>query len=702
MLFRLFQQQLARRPLATQMAVTGVISGAGDLFAQYISGEKEWDKWRTARFFAVQTFFVAPSLSVWFRVLERVKSSNLKLLPLKRVFVDQLTFIKESKDRMTRDWWTIYSNSLKLWPAVQLINFYFMPLNYRVILVQSVAFFWNTYLSFATQQSKTAPPAQIELGNPATTEQRTVKDKSDETRFLQQRLIDCGMQCGGTIAKYSRIVGGFRVNIAKQMTTAVDDTPHSKYEKAVLLLNGLQSNAEVIKKMREQRDQVQNENIPESRRFLKSLNISNNDLNSLNVIHVSGTKGKGSTCAFIEQILRDFGLKTGLYTSPHLIHVRERIRINGAPISEESFAEQFFFVYNKLKEENKDSMPAYFKFLTLMAFHVFLKEKTDVVILEVGIGGEHDCTNVIEKPVTCGITTLDHDHTSILGQELTGIAWHKAGILKKNAVAVFSPTVEAAEKVIRQRSAERETTVVEAPPLEAYQWPRDVTAGIAGRHQALNMSLALQLSRIWLSKQRENQSSSLFMKSDWSPGTGYQVPASFCDALESCHWPGRSQVLQTDRIKFLIDGAHTPKSMEACADWAREAFSCNDSDSGKYLLFQCTADRNPASLLECLKAYKFEKVLFCPTQLSVSTKKTSDSANFNQPGGQQLEKAKLCSEAWRSLTGEDALLFDCVSSAMDWLEDQSKEKKLAVLVTGSLHLVGSVLNVVTSKYNVSP
>ncbi|VDO21582.1 unnamed protein product [Brugia timori] len=125
------------------------------------------------------------------------------------------------------------------------------------------------------------------------------------------------------------------------------------------------------------------------------------EIDRLNVIHVSGTKGKGSTCAFTESILRQFGFKTGFYSSPHLVHVRERIRINGDPLSEEDFVKYFEHIYSLLEkaveESNKTvTMPSYFKFLTVMAFHVFIEEKVDVAIVEVGIGGEHDCTNIIQ------------------------------------------------------------------------------------------------------------------------------------------------------------------------------------------------------------------------------------------------------------------------------------------------------------------
>ena len=118
-------------------------------------------------------------------------------------------------------------------------------------------------------------------------------------------------------------------------------------------------------------------------------------MNKLNIIHITGTKGKGSTCAFVESILRNSGYRTGLFTSPHLVEVRERIQINQQPLSYLKFRQYFEYCYDTLMNDMNQEKPSYFQLLTCMMFYIFCKEKIDVAIVEVGIGGEYDFTNII-------------------------------------------------------------------------------------------------------------------------------------------------------------------------------------------------------------------------------------------------------------------------------------------------------------------
>lgn len=192
---------------------------------------------------------------------------------------------------------------------------------------------------------------------------------------------------------------------------------------AIVALNGLQTNADTVKQSTE-RQHNSSKRRQETEKYLNKVGVSLSDLDALSVIHVAGTKGKGSTCALVESILHHLDVKTGFYSSPHLVNVTERIRLNGRPITKRLFSEYFWKVYTTLQQtkvypitliivgliiatfksfhifcyesqQYDDDMPPYFKFLTVMAYYVFLKENVDVAVVEVGIGGEYDCTNVI-------------------------------------------------------------------------------------------------------------------------------------------------------------------------------------------------------------------------------------------------------------------------------------------------------------------
>ncbi|KAJ1641699.1 Folylpolyglutamate synthetase, partial [Coemansia asiatica] len=235
------------------------------------------------------------------------------------------------------------------------------------------------------------------------------------------------------------------------------------YESAVKDLGGLQSNYATVQMVRATGGLLNQHSIPEFEAFMEKIGYNVDDLDKLNIIHVTGTKGKGSTCAFVNSILQQVDspnkkLKIGLFTSPHLIEVRERIQIDGKPISEELFAKYFYETYNRLRSKSpplrkvsptSPYMPMYFRFLNLMAVHVFLSEGIDVAIMEVGVGGQYDSTNAVRKPVVCGIASLGLDHQSTLGSTIESIAWHKAGIIKDNIPAITVPQENTAMDVIR-------------------------------------------------------------------------------------------------------------------------------------------------------------------------------------------------------------------------------------------------------------
>jgi folylpolyglutamate synthase/dihydropteroate synthase len=199
--------------------------------------------------------------------------------------------------------------------------------------------------------------------------------------------------------------------------------------------------------------------------YLSRLSVN---LSELSVIHVAGSKGKGSTCVQTEALLRARGLTTGLFTSPHLIDVRERFRLDGMPIKQTLFLKHFWHVWdtlhvredpNKLPQDIKSdpmycSVPGFFRFMTCLAFYIFSVEKVDVAVIEVGIGGRLDATNVVPKPIVCGISLLDLDHVQILGNTLEEIAAEKSGIMKPNVPCYTVRQDSSAYNVLLNKSKE--------------------------------------------------------------------------------------------------------------------------------------------------------------------------------------------------------------------------------------------------------
>lgn len=184
-------------------------------------------------------------------------------------------------------------------------------------------------------------------------------------------------------------------------------------------------------------------------------------LDKLSVIHVAGSKGKGSVCTYTDAILRQHGdIKTGLFTSPHLVSVTERIKLQGNPISKRMFTDYFWEVFDAIhgKKANDSDVPSYFKFLQIMAFYIFVRENVDVAIVEVGIGGQYDSTNIVRNTEVVGITALQLEHTQLLGDTLAEIAWQKAGIIKENSHVITMRQPPVCMKVISERFIEKKVT----------------------------------------------------------------------------------------------------------------------------------------------------------------------------------------------------------------------------------------------------
>ncbi|KAI9297144.1 FolC bifunctional protein [Neoconidiobolus thromboides FSU 785] len=469
------------------------------------------------------------------------------------------------------------------------------------------------------------------------------------------------------------------------------------YETAVNDLNNLQSNASIIKEINENRGNLFKNSIPEMHEYLDLIGYKAEELDQLNIIHITGTKGKGSTAAFCQNILKNCNLKTGLFTSPHMIEVRERIRINGIPLDRKKFCTYFYYCYDRLIGKKKSKInpylpgPSYFRFLTLLAFHAFIQEKVQATILEVGIGGEYDSTNIILHPKVTGISHLGLDHTNLLGNTIQEIAWHKAGIMKTGSPAfTVKQLSKEASKVLVDRANEKKVSLEIVKPLTEYSNFNKLNLALSGSHQLENASLAYELCQSFLNKNKTNE-----------------IPESVITSLNNTTWPGRSQrYIDTYGIEWYLDGAHTTDSIELSIKWYLENY---DPELPTYILFNGAKDRDAKLLFNIIlrevkkKNVNVSNLILCPN--IVGSVQMLDSVNHTLENNEKLEIQNQLKQIWedeyKDKKSSIALVFPTIQIACDTIQQKinktSQNKtnglKAQVLVTGSLHLVGGVMSV---------
>ncbi|KAK2579635.1 hypothetical protein KPH14_011562 [Odynerus spinipes] len=502
----------------------------------------------------------------------------------------------------------------------------------------------------------------------------------------------------------------------------------TNYEDAIKKLRDLQSNVTYLNSVIKNPLVNSTTKLKDTEKYLLRSGISLEQLDNLSIIHVAGTKGKGSVCAFTEAILREHGFRTGFFSSPHLVSVRERIRINGCPMSQTDFAFYFSELYRKLEDakEFESDMPMYFKFLTVLMFNVFLNENIDVAIIEVGIGGEFDCTNIIRNPVCVGITNLGLDHTFLLGNTIEEIAFQKSGIFKPNTTAFTLPQPKEALQVLKERAIEKKCTLHVIPPFQSYEWGNKLLSyKMLSEIQQQNASLAVQLAVEWI-KFRTNEkhsspiNNSIYNKkccSSFYENTEANVKKihfgrqdkkynmenvsdeKLTAALSSCVWPGRQQILKGTSIDFYLDGAHTLESIDCCISWFNSHI---EKKAGKrYLIFNITGQRDTSRFLTLLKSVKFHRVYFVPNLSGIPDIDDQTNITFID---KQIPRCQQHCEIW----GEGSTVANNVMEILCNIKTEYGNKepiackdRAQVLITGSLHLVGAALAILDPDLTMS-
>ncbi|KAI5467386.1 Mur ligase [Mariannaea sp. PMI_226] len=432
--------------------------------------------------------------------------------------------------------------------------------------------------------------------------------------------------------------------------------------------------------------------IPEVLDWLRRAGYSPQDLAHLRHIHIAGTKGKGSVSAFATGMLRQYGT-VGTYTSPHLVSVRERIAIQGEPISQDSFTSAFFELWDRFTEaaksegmsaieaEGPSSKPFFFRFLTILAWHVFLKEKVDSVVLECGIGGEYDATNVIppEAVSAAVITQLGIDHVAMLGDTVEKIAWHKAGILKSG---VRGFTRKADEKpgmrdVLRSRATEKGAELIELDDKLVNQWG-GIPGNLAGDFQKYNQALAVLAVRQHLG-----------MDSD--PAVSLRdIPDKMVKGLREATLRGRCEVIQDGLLGWYLDGAHTKDSLEQVARWFVQSL---DERETATLVFN-QQERDVSGLLDgFLHAVQqaagrndvFSHAIFTRNDQEKAVEGEVRDMEVQERAARTMRESSFHSTRTQTLDS----LQSTVTEARRIATERGPNHK--TLVTGSLHLVGGIL-----------
>ena len=308
------------------------------------------------------------------------------------------------------------------------------------------------------------------------------------------------------------------------------------------------------------------------RAFLEELG---NPDEELQIIHVAGTNGKGSVCADFTSVLREAGYHVGTFVSPHLVDIRERFLLDGIPVAEEIFERSFQKVLSAVQMMTSRGYchPTFFEFVFLMAMVIFQEQKPDYVILETGLGGRLDTTNVIRRPLGCVITSISLEHTQYLGDSIEKIASEKAGIIKKGIPVVYDANQPEASAVICKRAEEMAS--------KAYGLDREDSYGqvdFAAPYQAMNAALAVKLLQVLE-----------------IPGVDDQVIQR---GLSSVCWKGRMQKIGPG---IWLDGAHNPGGIQAFIEAVRKISGTDTTgQGGLQLLFAAVSDKDYGQMIEML------------------------------------------------------------------------------------------------------
>ncbi|HSW45834.1 MAG TPA: folylpolyglutamate synthase/dihydrofolate synthase family protein [Phycisphaerae bacterium] len=392
-------------------------------------------------------------------------------------------------------------------------------------------------------------------------------------------------------------------------------------------------------------------------------------------VHIAGTKGKGSTATMLSCMLTASGMRTGLYTSPHLVDLRERVQLNGEMIAEAEMTRYMGRIAAAVRKLQNDS-PTYFELLTALAFSFFAENEVDVAVIETGLGGRLDSTNVL-KPEVCGMTNISFDHMAQLGNTLEKIAGEKAGIFKPGVPIVSAPQPREVRKVFTavaeqvkaplmftgkeiefsyrfesSRAAGPQTRVSLSVGQSRYE---HLAVPLPGDHQAINCGVALGL--LAMLKER-----------------GLEVDDQLAiQGLAQTRLPGRMETIH-ENPRIIIDGAHNAASVEALM----RAIGQNISYDSMVVIFGCRSDKDISGMLEHIRLGA-DKVIFT----AASPMRSADPAEL---AAEYVER-----------TGKMAQVAASLEEALD-IADRAVTREDLICITGSFQLAGQAKLIAEQRY----
>ena len=405
----------------------------------------------------------------------------------------------------------------------------------------------------------------------------------------------------------------------------------------------------------------------------KLMELLGNPQDSYKIIHVAGTNGKGSTCSLINEVLMESGYKTGLFISPYLEEFTERIQINKQHIDKDSLARIAALVKSKIEIMISEGYehPTEFEVVTAIGFKYFQEQSIDFLVLEVGLGGRFDATNVVKKPLVCVISSISYDHMDYLGDTLEKIAYEKAGIIKEGSPVVVYPQADSIKNIIKDVAVQKNAKVFEANIHNIKKFKSDITGqwfkylkddvfylpelkiNLLGQHQLLNALTALLALEI--------------MKNE-----GCNISSeSVINGFSSCRFPGRFEIMSENPF-IIIDGGHNIDGISHFTKTVKEYFK----DKKIILFFGILKDKNPDEALNLI--LPISKEVYTLTPFSPRALKATELADL----------VKKHSDI-------KAIPLSSYDEILDVIKNADKDDVIAF--AGSLYMIGSVRIILKSN-----